>query len=166
MGLCRSKDHNKDVALGGMNEGNVQRFKHSTLSLLDLSLIVLFYSMACSLWSVWSPTQNTPRHCHKDTCQGTWEQEWCGKRGFTKKGYCLEYIWVCVMSKGCSKCVRKRRRGAIGALQRWWHKQGCRTAWNGAFGGHCWVTFGAGHSNSASYSGFLVCETSIFHINS
>lgn len=35
-GLCRSKDHNKDVALGGMNEGNVQRFNHCTLLLLVL----------------------------------------------------------------------------------------------------------------------------------
>lgn len=88
MGLCRSKDHNKDVAVGGMNERNVQRFKQSTLCLLVLSLIALFNSMACFLWSVWSPHQNTPRHCHKDTCQGTGEHEWCGERGLTKKGYC------------------------------------------------------------------------------
>lgn len=36
MGLCRSKDHNKDVALGGMNGENVQRFNHCTLLLLVL----------------------------------------------------------------------------------------------------------------------------------
>lgn len=49
MGLCRSKDHNKDVALGGMKEGNVQIFKQSTLSLLVLSLIALFSSISFDL---------------------------------------------------------------------------------------------------------------------
>lgn len=87
-------------------------------------------------------------------------------KGVSLRKDMLGIRWVCVMNKGCSKCVRKRSRGARAALQRWWHKQGCRTAWNESLGDHCWVMLCAGHSNSASYFGVLVCETSIFHINS